>query len=171
MCKGIVGLNQLLTHQSRSNIWLALYDQNNNQIAATTFNFLFSDNENCITGIKIYTFCTSTNAPHGTGRKFLMEIILGLFFVLIDDGHMYSHDGNYSYIVLNPTPESKPFYEKLGFIYDNTNGINTCYYRTENNLICPDINYESDSDMMKKYLKYKKKYLKLKLIKHKKNEN
>ena len=151
MCKGSLNLTRTLRNQAEGNdIWISLWDNNQQQLAATTFDFAYNRNENRVVGINIKTFCSTTNAPPGSGTN-LMFVIKSLATFMINNNRMiaYDNDDN-SYIILNPTENSLGFYQNNGFNYDADNNI--CSFAIQVN----QQNYQ------KKYLKYKQKYLNLK---------
>ena len=151
MCKGSINLAESLYNQGVGNdIWISLWDNNQQQLAATTFDFEYNGNGNRVVGINIKTFCSTTNAPRESGTN-LMTVIKNLAFYMINSGFMNAYDNdNNSYIILNPTENSLRFYQNNGFIHHVNNNI--CSFAIQVN----QQNYQ------KKYLKYKQKYLNLK---------
>ena len=148
MCKGSLLVNTLRDQALGHNIWISLW-VDNQQVAATTFDFEYNRNQNCVVGIIIFTFCS--NYYNGSN---LMNIIKLLTSLMIDYKCMFARDDDtHSYITLNPTPDSLLFYQKHGFSYDQYNNICSISISSEPH---------PENDMHKKYLKYKQKYLNLK---------
>ena len=150
MCKGS-DLARTLRDQAEGNdIWISLWDNNQQQLAATTFDFAYNGDASRVVGINIKTFCSTTDSPRGSGTN-LMNIIKNLASFMINNNLMFAYDkDNNSYIILNPTENSLRFYQNNGFIYHVNNNI--CSFAIQVN----QQNYQ------KKYLKYKQKYLNLK---------
>jgi hypothetical protein len=149
MCKGSNLAGTLRDQAVGNDIWISLWDNNQQQLAATTFDFEYNGNGNNVVGINIKTFCSTTDSPRGSGTN-LMIVIKSLAFFMINSGLMSAYDNdNNSYIILNPTNDSLKFYQNNGFIHHVDNNI--CSFAIP-------VNQEHH----KKYLKYKQKYLNLK---------
>lgn len=141
ICKDEQGLTRNLQMQTGNNI--ILYVEKDGDIkAATTIDFDFytsedrffeniSDAEGAegaedeeipwfIKKIKILTFCSK---ERGYGRE-LMTKLKTIFIVGIDNGYVLDK----AQIVLNYTPTSKSFYEKLGFKCEDIHGNKWCVF-------------------------------------------
>jgi hypothetical protein len=153
MCRGSNLVNTLRNQALGNSIWISLLE-NNNQVAATTIDFEYNENENCVVGIKIFTFCSG----YGYGSR-LMEIIKMLATIMIDTRYMFARDNeDNSYITLNPTETSLPFYLRNGFEYDEYNNICSIRILSE---VQPEQEQEqehySDDEYYQKYLNLKNK--------------
>ncbi len=138
ICKAEQGLTRNLQMQTGNNI--IMYAEKDGDIkAATTIDFDFytsedrffeniSDAEDAedeeipwsIKKIKILTFCSK---ERGYGRE-LMTKLKTIFIVGIDNGYVLDK----AQIVLNYTPTSKSFYEKLGFKCEDIHGNKWCVF-------------------------------------------
>ena len=141
ICKDEQGLTRNLKMQTGNNI--ILYVEKDGDIkAATTIDFDFYTSEDrffenisedegasgaedeeipwSIKKIKILTFCSK---ERGYGRE-LMTKLKTIFIVGIDNGYVLDK----SQIVLNYTPSSKPFYERLGYKCENIHGNKLCVF-------------------------------------------
>jgi hypothetical protein len=122
ICKDQHELTQNLIMQSNGNI--VLYIEKNGDVkAAITIGFNFYTSEDAflaeeeeeeeeeipwrISQINILTFCSKVK---GYGTKLINKLI-NIFYVGLDNDYIL----NNAKILLNYTPTSKPFYEKLGF--------------------------------------------------------
>jgi len=155
MCRGSNLVNTLQNQAQGNSIWISLLE-NNQQVAATTLDFEYNEYENCVVGIRILTFCSG----YSRGSR-LMDIIKMLASMMIDSNCMFARDNDiysYSYITLNPTETSLPFYLRNDFTYDEYNNICSYGLLSEQQ---PEQEQEQE-DYQKKYLKYKQKYLNLK---------
>jgi len=76
---------------------------------------MYDDSETKIIGIHVYTLCATRDDSYeettGVGSQ-MMKIIKEV-----------GRRVNAEFIKLNPTPESKPFYDKHGFVYDQPNNV------------------------------------------------
>ena len=138
ICKDEQGLTRNLQMQTGNNI--ILYVEKDGDIkAATTIDFDFYTSEDrffenisdaegaddeeipwSIKKIKILTFCSK---ERGYGRE-LMTKLKTIFIVGIDNGYVLDK----AQIVLNYTPTSKSFYEKLGFKCEDIHGNKWCVF-------------------------------------------
>ena len=138
ICKDEQGLTRNLQMQTGNNI--ILYVEKDGDIkAATTIDFDFYTSEDrffenisesegaddeeipwSIKKIKILTFCSK---ERGYGRE-LMTKLKTIFIVGIDNGYVLDK----AQIVLNYTPMSKSFYEKLGFKCEDIHGNKWCVF-------------------------------------------
>ena len=138
ICKDEQGLTRNLQMQTGNNI--ILYVEKDGDIkVATTIDFDFYTSEDrffenisesggaddeeipwSIKKIKILTFCSK---ERGYGRE-LMTKLKTIFIVGIDNGYVLEK----AQIVLNFTPSSKPFYERLGFKCENIHGNKWCVF-------------------------------------------
>ena len=138
ICKDEQGLTRNLQMQTGNNI--ILYVEKDDDIkAATTIDFDFYTSEDrffenisesegaddeeipwSIKKIKILTFCSK---ERGYGRE-LMTKLKTIFIVGIDNGYVLDK----AQIVLNYTPMSKSFYEKLGFKCEDIHGNKWCVF-------------------------------------------
>ena len=138
ICKADQGLSRNLQMQTGNNI--ILYVEKDGDIkAATTIDFDFYTSEDrffeniseedgaedeeipwSIKKIKILTFCSK---ERGYGRE-LMTKLKTIFIVGIDNGYVLDK----AQIVLNYTPTSKSFYEKLGFKCEDIHGNKWCVF-------------------------------------------
>lgn len=138
ICKDEQGLTRNLQMQTGNNI--ILYVEKDGDIkAATTIDFDFYTSEDrffenisesegaddeeipwSIKKIKILTFCSK---ERGYGRE-LMTKLKTIFIVGIDNGYVL----NKAQIVLNYTPMSKSFYERLGFKCEDIHGNKWCVF-------------------------------------------
>jgi len=138
ICKAEQGLTRNLQMQTGNNI--IMYVEKDGDIkAATTIDFDFYTSEDrffenisesegaddeeipwSIKKIKILTFCSK---ERGYGRE-LMTKLKTIFIVGIDNGYVLDK----AQIVLNYTPTSKSFYEKLGFKCEDIHGNKWCVF-------------------------------------------
>ena len=138
ICKDEQGLTRNLQMQTGNNI--ILYVEKDGDIkAATTIDFDFYTSEDrffenisesegaddeeipwSIKKIKILSFCSK---ERGYGRE-LMTKLKTIFIVGIDNGYVLDK----AQIVLNYTPTSKSFYEKLGFKCEDIHGNKWCVF-------------------------------------------
>lgn len=141
ICKDEQGLTRNLQMQTGNNI--ILYVEKDGDIkAATTIDFDLYTSEDrffeniseeegasgaddeeipwSIKKIKILTFCSK---ERGYGRE-LMTKLKTIFIVGIDNGYVLDK----AQIVLNYTPTSKPFYERLGFKCKDIHGNKLCVF-------------------------------------------
>jgi hypothetical protein len=138
ICKDEQGLTRNLQMQTGNNI--ILYVEKDGDIkAATTIDFDFYTSEDrffenisesrgaedeeipwSIKKIKILTFCSK---ERGYGRE-LMTKLKTIFIVGIDNGYVLDK----AQIVLNYTPSSKPFYERLGFKCEDIHRNKLCVF-------------------------------------------
>jgi hypothetical protein len=138
ICKAEQGLTRNLQMQTGNNI--ILYVEKDGDIkAATTIDFDFYTSEDrffenisdaegaedeeipwSIKKFKILTFCSK---ERGYGRE-LMTKLKTIFIVGIDNGYVLDK----AQIVLNYTPTSKSFYEKLGFKCEDIHGNKWCVF-------------------------------------------
>jgi hypothetical protein len=138
ICKDEQGLTRNLQMQTGNNI--ILYVEKDGDIkAATTIDFDFYTSEDrffenisdaegaddeeipwSIKKIKILTFCSK---ERGYGRE-LMTKLKTIFIVGIDNGYVLDK----AQIVLNYTPTSKSFYERLGFKCEDIHGNKWCVF-------------------------------------------
>ena len=144
ICKEEQGLTRNLQMQTGNNI--ILYIEKDSDIkAATTIDFDFYTSEDKffeniseedgaegaegaedeeiswhIKKIKILTFCSK---ERGYGKE-LMAKLKSIFIVGIDNGYLLEN----AQIVLNYTPTSKSFYERLGFRCEEIHGNKWCVF-------------------------------------------
>lgn len=138
ICKDEQGLTRNLQMQTGNTI--ILYVEKDGDIkAATTIDFDFYTSEDrffenisesegaddeeipwSIKKIKILSFCSK---ERGYGRE-LMTKLKTIFIVGIDNGYVLDK----AQIVLNYTPTSKSFYEKLGFKCEDIHGNKWCVF-------------------------------------------
>lgn len=141
ICKDEQGITSCLKTQTGNNIILYVEKDGDIKAATTIQNYFYtsedrffeniSDAEGAegaedeeilwsIAKIRILTFCSK---ERGYGRK-LMTKLKTIFIVGIDNGYVLEK----AQIVLNYTPTSKSFYEKLGFKCEDIHGNKWCVF-------------------------------------------
>jgi hypothetical protein len=114
ICKEHTELARTLYNQTNTNI-LICFVFNGEIFGASTIDFVYDYSETKIIGIHVYTLCATRDDSYeettGVGSQ-MMKIIKEV-----------GRRVNAEFIKLNPTPESKPFYDKHGFVYDQPNNV------------------------------------------------